>query len=671
MAWNLGSFHRMDVHFYRFIRRAWGSGTSKGPKIVEALSALMKAIQFHRARLRKVTTVMAAFCILIGSLPAQNTSPSPGNASPPSSDFKVQKLLPPLKDGKPPLQQVEVHICNAVENPRAVLVLCANAAGLVALEKLTKGTEWKAFAEAQQLGLVVLTFAHDRKADKIKHGYRADEWIGEWLLACVDYYYGQSCPLLLYGESRGGTFAASFVNWRPERVKAWGAFTNQWFEKPVRSKVLLPGIVAFDAEDESSKDEFGGNWYFKAGRKLEKPLLEMKVTTPLKRRKEKMGAFAREFFTSTLNDNPKTSPIWIALRNKKKAATELMSNPTEVVWLPNPSLQGPWETMIGPQKVDPEDELPPVIERSVLTNNPLQPELRFFLRMPPGKGGGEVDGVFAFCSWEGKREQILKKLQPDAFQKIEIGNTAGLKDLISQLIAFAERNNFAVLTWETAQVWSLKPSYYEAKEEEDREANFEAMASAWEAGVDALAKETGIPNTGYFMFGISRGAQWAHRLALRKPERFIAVQFHVASTFDKPTPEAARLLWLISTGEREVGYRNGDASRFYDECRKLNYPVLFKASKGLGHDDNLEISQLREGFFTYALSIRDKMHERNLEKPSDVALEELNAAPWVGDYTTYKVVPSTASNEIPSANRVPLPTADFVKAWSGRPAPNR
>jgi hypothetical protein len=117
-------------------------------------------------------------------------------------------------------------------------------------------------------------------------------------------------------------------------------------------------------------------------------------------------------------------------------------------------------------------------------------------------------------------------------------------------------------------------------------------------------KEYGIPSNGYLLWGISGSAQYACRLALRKPEYFLAIHAHIPSSFDKPTPDGRRILWCLTTGELEAGHKR--SLRFYQQCRALGYPIIYKAIVGLGHAGSPIADNIGREFFEYALSVRDQ-----------------------------------------------------------------
>jgi hypothetical protein len=171
---------------------------------------------------------------------------------------------------------------------------------------------------------------------------------------------------------------------------------------------------------------------------------------------------------------------------------------------------------------------------------------------------------------------------------------------------------------------------------------------------------------------MSGAAQWAYRLALRKPDYFLAIHVHVPSSFDQPTPEARKVLWLLTTGELERGYER--AKRFYGECRQLGYPMTFKAFVGLGHAGSPLADELGLKFFELALDMKDQRHEFDEAiKKNDLARFKASDGPWLsdfqspesyGDIVNQEVFGFSQKDMIPEAFQTPLPTKEIAEAWN-------
>jgi pimeloyl-ACP methyl ester carboxylesterase len=236
-----------------------------------------------------------------------------------------------------------------------------------------------------------------------------------------------------------------------------------------------------------------------------------------------------------------------------------------------------------------------------------------------------------------------------------------------QLLRFATNHDLAVVTWSTPGKWQAGTNSDELDRDTMRmdDKAFDIYARAWAQGIEFFCSNYQLPRDNYLLYGMSRGAQWAHRLALRQPKYFLAVNSHVSGSYEKPNPEAGNCLWLVTGGEVDVGYDN--AVKFYRECLGMNYPVLFKAGQDLGHETRPDIEALRDAFFEYALSIKDEVSKRNQEGESLTPWFR-EAAKFIGNLETFKVVPPGEIARVPEENRVYLPTEKLAEAWKLPPA---
>lgn len=261
------------------------------------------------------------------------------------------------------------------------------------------------------------------------------------------------------------------------------------------------------------------------------------------------------------------------------------------------------------------------------------------MRLPEGaKDGRDAQGVLAYCTWEQDPQQLILKLDDKSVQSDPVKH-------------FAVSHNLAIIQWNCCLLWDRRKSFEEltAKQARTTDANFDKVAAAWERGVWQLNQQMRLPMTNMLLYGVSGGAQWAHRLALRKPAYFRAIHVHVNSSYDAPTPAARRCLWLITTGEVEHGYTA--ARRFYADGRALDYPIFFKAGEGLGHAGNPQITKLGLAFFEYALGPASRTQLRPEE------------APYVGDWLNQTVYPRAWAARVPPGQCVWLPTRELATAW--------
>lgn len=306
-----------------------------------------------------------------------------------------------------------------------------------------------------------------------------------------------------------------------------------------------------------------------------------------------------------------------------------------------------------PPKIERIPAVDPVIEHVVRTNNPTQPKITLFLRMPEN---GPPKGVLALSMLANSTETIHRALQKPLSQSN------------STMLRYAGQNQLAVVCWGARRLWRADASYDELDRETNRELDraFDDVANAWERGVNDLGRLYGIPTSNFLLAGTCASAQWAHRLALRKPQYFLAIYIHIPSSFDQPTPEGAKPLWLLTTGELDGGYSR--SIRWYGDCVKAGYPMVYKAVKDLGHAGSPIADSLAIEFFNYAMGLRAER-----EKTAGADLRDGVRIPWpegfrnpssFGDLLNQEMMPSKDVGLIPTALRVALPNQAIANAWN-------
>ena len=289
-----------------------------------------------------------------------------------------------------------------------------------------------------------------------------------------------------------------------------------------------------------------------------------------------------------------------------------------------------------------------LMERKVDTGVPGQPEIQLILRLPDGHtpDGPTAKGVLAFCTWQGETDSLRKRLASNE----------------DELVKYAKKHQLALLTWNTATLWQTGKSYDQIKRRQlqGQDQDFDKVARAWKTGVGKLCKEFNLPQDGYLLYGISRGAHWSGRLALRAPEMFLAVAIHVANSYDKPMPSGGQPLWLVSSGDLDIGRDNAIA--FYEECREKRFPMVLKVINGLGHADHADAVKLRTEFFDYALAAKLRA-EKEETTPAQVMLKDLATSGLTGDLLSQEVYRGAEAAKIPEGQRVVLPDEKFAKVW--------
>ncbi|MBE2204051.1 MAG: hypothetical protein IAE94_06925 [Chthoniobacterales bacterium] len=309
----------------------------------------------------------------------------------------------------------------------------------------------------------------------------------------------------------------------------------------------------------------------------------------------------------------------------------------------------------------------PLIEYVVKTKNPRQPQITLFLRPPKDvSSASDVDGVMALCVLAPSVDALKRELQKEEMS----GDYNGL-------LGFANKHKLAIIAWGSRGFWDVGKNYDELAKERAKEIdkNFDIVADAWERGVKELCEKYGLPDRNFLIWGQSGSAQWAKRLCLRKPDYFLAIHIHVPSSFDKPTPEARKVFWCVTTGELEPGYER--SKRFVAECQRLGYPIVYKAIPGLGHAGHPDAAALGFKFFEFALSQRKLRAEFDQEEKNRLSLltrdQPEKIPPWpeifqnpafYGDVVNQAMFPASQKDMIPEGFRIPLPNKDIATIWN-------
>ena len=309
-------------------------------------------------------------------------------------------------------------------------------------------------------------------------------------------------------------------------------------------------------------------------------------------------------------------------------------------------------------------DMDPLIEHVVRTKNPRMPQMTLFLRPPKGiSNASEVEGVMAICFLANGLEDMKRELQKEEMP----GDYAGL-------FSFANKHKLAILAWGSRRLWDPGRNYDEFSKEKAKEIDesFDMVANAWARGVRELGDKYGIPEKNFLLWGNCGSAQFAARLCLRKPEYFLAIHVHMPGSYDKPTPEAAKVLWCLTIGELEGGYER--SKRWVKAAREAGYPILYKAIPGLGHSGHPDAAALGFEFFEFAMLQKTKREQFEAELAKKVILPSKNAAvePWIeefrnpafyGDFVNQEIFPPGEIDMIPAGFRTPIPTKAMATIW--------
>ena len=204
----------------------------------------------------------------------------------------------------------------ATNNESAVLVLAPgmNADGAFFL----KESPWMEFAKRNNLGVIALNYSSSEEdLSETRRGYYWPErGSGQALLDEIKRDYGKDLPIILYGFSGGAQFVSRFVDWCPDRIVAWCAYSAQFWDYPkAGSKVTQArGIVACGDQD-------GLRWqpsfaFYYQGRKNNRPWIWVNISNTGHNRSAKFEKFVRQFFDEEL-------AIW---RGDKKPGKDIYSD---------------------------------------------------------------------------------------------------------------------------------------------------------------------------------------------------------------------------------------------------------------------------------------------------------------------------------------------------------
>jgi hypothetical protein len=587
----------------------------------------------------------------------------------PKGPAVVQVKLPVFQE----IERSSLWVAETSEKPLAVLVIMVDPKDKP--ESIVRDKPWQDYAREHRLLLACASFApkvpKDRKPNAPVVLPPMEAGLGRLLLSGVDSASPRQLPIIVYGRFGAGHVAADFSQWKSDRIAVWAGYANEWKVTPKKEAPPVPGLIVCDGETAQHSTE--ARDFFARGRAQEKPWTYVCLSTPWKERAGQVDQFFRDFLTATLTGNLTDEAVvaWNSVETfVPMSKLDRMTRPTEAVWLPDSQLTPIWKALMpktataGPATI---------LQRKVATRNPKQPTLEMYLRLPRDNGDKPITGVLAFCTWEKDQAAILSKLDIQADDKPV--DLPGPASLVRSIIRYAEQHHMAVLTWGTVQSWSVGANTEDLERAKQREfdRNFDLLANAWEHGLKELCHEAGdIPTDDILLYGMSRGAQWAHRLALRKPDHFLAVHVHIPSSFDKPTPEGNKPLWLLTTGELESGYERAQA--FYGECQALNYPIMFKAIVGIGHEGSPIADALGIKFFDYALSVQAQRNVYDKQSKSSLArLAKQTSGPWLatfrepeffGDFVNQECFPVAQVDMIPKSFRVPLPNKILAEAWN-------
>ena len=181
-----------------------------------------------------------------------------------------------------------------------------------------KEKSWMDFAEKNNLGVIALNYSSSTEDLYQEHKgyYWPEQGSGQALLDEIRRIYGKDLPIIIYGFSGGAQFASRFVDWCPDRIIAWCAYSAQFWDYPPDEANVTKarGIVACGDQD-------GLRWqpsfsFYYNGRKHKRPWIWVNISMAGHNRSARFENFVRQFFDEEL-------AIW---RGDKKAQQDIYSD---------------------------------------------------------------------------------------------------------------------------------------------------------------------------------------------------------------------------------------------------------------------------------------------------------------------------------------------------------
>ena len=264
--------------------------------------------------------------------------------------------LPPSE-----MTRADVYTWSVTANPRAVLVLCPGFNGNG--EELIRQPAWQEFARTNHIALCAISFASPEKEVLAQHGYYlAARGSGDVLLHSIRIGFGRDLPILAYGFSGGAHFTASLVNWKPERILSWCAYSAAWWEEPAAHPAATPpGIVACGDADAA---RYGASLtFFNQGRAFGRPWTWVSLGGTEHARSVPLDQFVRAYFAAVLRQGatpqgqqtagarlvPGPAGTWRDVDTKEEVpAGRTPLQPMLACWLPDRAVATLWSSLHHP-----------------------------------------------------------------------------------------------------------------------------------------------------------------------------------------------------------------------------------------------------------------------------------------------------------------------------------
>lgn len=558
-----------------------------------------------------------------------------------------------------PNDWVEKFEFKAAEKERAgevSVVLVMITSKVEEIDTLLSDPKWANLFSRHDLGIVALGYELQTKAPTGKNQNavpfaqadpkKAREILSAQLEERIASQYPKAKKIAYYIQHDKAWIAINMIVDSPRDTLFWIMDDFVWCDRE-RARSLPMGLaISRDAEAASAMLEAQ-----QVNRKLKHRITYVRDAAESR---DAVDKFIAQYVELIVSDNFKRSkPVITDLRDE----TLFSSNPTldqipSTSWLPDIGLVKAWQDL---HLLTKQEKLAEIVEEAVDTNIPEQPELTLYLKMPILKAGEDVQGVLCLATFMDEKQSMYDILRRGVARK--------------DLLTWAEDQKMAVITWNVKTIWPITLGQAELERAEARlyAKTADLLAGAWDRGIRTLITKYKIPESNYFCYGNSRGSMMAHRIVIRKPERFLAVQFHVANSYDIPTHKAKNVFWLITTGELDGGY--AASIDFFRKCQNLDYPIIFKAGLNLGHTESPKIERLGFEVFQYALSLKKKspytkvINPAQQQKIADKFRYDLSMSDLIGDFINQGVYRKDDASWIPEEQRVSLITEEIAKAW--------
>jgi predicted esterase len=123
--------------------------------------------------------------------------------------------------------------------------------------------QWKDFADKYHLILLAPTFTTNPEELMKHHGYYyPDQWSGEATVKALAELGRRenvaTGKILIFGFSAGAHFAHRFALWKPDRVKAFVAYSAAWWDDPTEQLATVPALIMCGEAD----PRYDATWEF-------------------------------------------------------------------------------------------------------------------------------------------------------------------------------------------------------------------------------------------------------------------------------------------------------------------------------------------------------------------------------------------------------------------------